>query len=113
MKVIIACLVIIASAFLVELFLPWWSLLIVCAIVCFLFRLNYGLGFLAGFLGIAILWAAVAIWIDVKNQSILSEQIGTLFGGISSMGIIAITAFLGGLIGGMGSLVGISARKVI
>lgn len=72
---------------------------------------HLGAAFLSGFLGIFILWAVLAFWIDVKNQSILSEKMAQLFplGGSSALMII-VTAFVGALVGGFAAMAGSSLR---
>jgi uncharacterized Tic20 family protein len=77
--------------------------------------IQQGLGrsFLAGFLGIFILWALLATWIDIKNQSILSQKIAQVFPlGGSSFLLILITAFIGALVAGFAALSGASLRPV-
>ena len=51
----------------------------------------------------------VALWIDVKNESILSHKIAQLFplGGSSGL-LIMVTSIIGGLVGGFAALAGAS-----
>jgi hypothetical protein len=70
-----------------------------------------GFGFLAGFIGIFLLWASIALWIDVNNESILSRKVALLFPlGGSSVLLILVTAFVGGLVGGFAAMAGSSIR---
>lgn len=67
--------------------------------------------FLSGLLGIFLLWAIVAFWIDIKNNSILSHKISELFRlGGSSILLIVVTALIGGLVGGFAAMAGSSLR---
>lgn len=68
-------------------------------------------GFFSGFLGIFFLWGMLSTWIDIKNQSLLSHKIAELLKiGGSSILLILLTAFIGGLVGGFAALSGSSVR---
>ena len=111
MRFILSILLIAALSFLAGLILPWWSIAIVAFIVGLLLPQSIGLGFLSGFLGIFILWFILALWIDIKNESILSHKIAQLFPlGGSSIAIIIVTALIGGLVGGFAAMSGNSLR---
>jgi hypothetical protein len=96
-------------SFIAGLFLPWWSIAIVAFIVALLMKQFIGRSFLAGFLGIFLLWTIVALWIDLKNESILSHKIAQIFPlGGSSFLLILVTAVIGGLVGGFAAMSGAS-----
>ncbi len=92
--------------------LPWWSGSIIAFGIGVLLRQGAGRSFLAGFAGVALAWVIVAGWIDVQNASILSKRIGTLFMGISPLGVLAVTAVIGGLTGGFGAMTGGALRTI-
>ena len=46
------------------------------------------------------------------NESILSNQIASLFGGIGSIGVIIATGLIGGIIGGIGGWTGSLLNKI-
>jgi ABC-type antimicrobial peptide transport system permease subunit len=59
------------------------------------------------------LWGVLALWIDLKNESILSHKIAQIFPlGGSSILIILITALIGALVGGFAGMAGSSLRIV-
>jgi hypothetical protein len=68
--------------------------------------------FLSGFLALLILWAGLAFWIDVKNESILSSKIAMILPleGSSAL-LILLTGFVGGLVAGFASLSGSFMRS--
>jgi hypothetical protein len=111
MRFVLATLLIVIAGFIAGLFLPWWSLALVCFLVAFLIPQGIGRSFLAGFTGIFLLWGFVALWIDIKNESILSQKIAQLFplGGIS-VALILVTALVGALVGGFAAMSGASIR---
>lgn len=111
MRFILAILLTAVLSFLAGMFLPWWSIAIVAFLVALLLIQHIGAGFLSGFLGIFILWGVLAFWIDVKNESILSQKIAQLFPlGGSSVLMILVTAFIGALVGGFAGMAGSSLK---
>ena len=111
MKFVLTTLLIILVAFIAGLYLPWWSVAIVAFLAALLIQPRIGIGFLSGFVGIFLLWAIIAYWLDVNNESILSHKIAQIFPlGGSSVLLILITAFVGGLVGGFAAMAGSSIR---
>lgn len=113
MRFLLAVLLIMVFGFLTGLFFPWWSMAVVALIVCFflLHRILYG--FLAGFTGIFLLWALLALWIDGKNESILSQKVAHIFPlGGSSFLLILVTALVGALVAGFAGMAGSSLRPL-
>jgi hypothetical protein len=93
-------------AFVLELFLPWWSISIAAFIAGYLFAENGWRSFFAGLLGIAILWLAMSLYIDASTGSILTPRIAGLFPTKTVPLLIVITCVVGGLVGGFASLTG-------
>ena len=111
MKFILTTLLTFLLSFIAGLYLPWWSIAIVAFLAALLIQPKIGPGFLAGFLGVFLLWATIAFWIDTANESILSHKIALLFPlGGSTLLLILITAFVGGLVGGFAGMAGSSIR---
>ena len=112
MKPIFAIILIMLFSFCVCLYFPWWSIAIAAFLSVLLIPLASGRAFLAGFLGVFLLWFLLALWIDIKNQHILSTKIARIFPlGGSSFAILLVTAFIGALVGGLGALSGSYLRK--
>ncbi len=105
MKLILAIILTALLSFVGGLYLPWWGIAIAAFISILLIPLATGRAFLAGFLGVFILWALLAWWIDVKNEHILSKKIAEIFHlGGSSFAIILVTALIGALVGGLAAM---------
>jgi hypothetical protein len=112
MKFIISILLTALLSFAIGLFMNWWSVALAAFIVALVIRQHPGKSWLAGFLGVFILWAIVAWWIDVKNESILSKRIAALFSiGDNTFLLIIISAFIGALVAGFAALTASYARK--
>ena len=111
-RALTAGLAIIALTFLTGSWLPWWTLALLAAVICFLLGIRPGIGFLTGFIAGLLLWSGMALWIDQANASLLSQQIGQLFNGLSTVGILLITGIFGALTGGLGGWTGSSLRAL-
>ena len=112
MKLIVSILLTALLGFVIDLYLPWWGIAIAAFAVAALIHQRSGVAFLSGFLGVFLLWAILAWWIDVKNQGILSKRIAEVFPlGGSTFLLILVTALVGGLVGGLAALSGSYLRK--
>jgi hypothetical protein len=112
MKFIIAILLTALLSFAIGFYMSWWSIALAAFLVAALIRQNPGRAWLSGFLGIFLLWAGLAWWIDIKNQSILSQKVATLFPLDGSvLMLILITALIGALVAGFAALTGSYIRK--
>jgi hypothetical protein len=106
MKFLIHILLILAITFLLQSFLPWWTMAIGAFIISFLIGNNGTLSFLAGFLGVGLLWLGMTYYIDFTTESILSEKLNQLLP-VNSM---LLTFLIGGIVGGFASLTGALLR---
>ena len=98
-----------------QIFLPWWSLAVVCGLVALLFNYKYAYtSYLAGFLSLFLLWSCYALWIYSGDQGgILPDKMGALFGGLSGWSLIATAGLIAGLLGGFGALTGTLGRRLL
>jgi hypothetical protein len=112
MKFIFKFFLITLLCFLLQNIFPWWISVIIAFIVNMIFESKTKSAFLTGFLGVGLLWGAMAWNIDYDTHSILSDKIAQLFTVNSPLYIIIITALIGALSGGLGALCGITFRKL-
>lgn len=112
MKFLVALLLTALLAFIAGLQFDWWVIAIAAFAVALLVHQKAWKAFLSGFLGIFILWAVLAGWIDSANNSNLSARIGLLLGiGSNPFLIVMLTGVIGGLIGGFGAMSGSFLRS--
>lgn len=113
MKFSVAVLLTALLSFFAGLYIPlWWFFAIVAFIVALLVHQKPLKAFLAGFLGMLLLWGVLSFWADIKNEGILSAKIaGILPLGGSSVLLILVTGFIGGLVGGLAALAGSYLRS--
>ncbi|MAO66375.1 MAG: hypothetical protein CL666_15385 [Balneola sp.] len=97
---------ILISAFILNLFLPWWSIAIPGLAFGFYFNKkalpSFGLGFLALF----VLWGGQALYIHFGNDAILSTRIAEMLSVGSPLVVVLITGIIGGLVSGLATLTG-------
>jgi hypothetical protein len=107
MKFFVQLLITSAVCFILQLFLPWWTMAVGAFTVAYLTGNKGFPSFLAGFIGVAILWLGMAFYIDALTSSILTEKINRLL----PVNAFAATLIVGGLVGGFASLTGSMMRS--
>jgi hypothetical protein len=112
MKLLVAIILTALLAFVAGLWLDWWSIAIAAFFIAVLVHQKAGKAFLAGFLGVFILWGVLAWWIDMKNDGVLSKKIAEVLplGGHPTL-LIIVTAFVGALVAGFGAMSGSYLRS--
>ena len=92
--------------------LPWWSFVITSLIVSVAIHQRAGKAFLAGFLGLFLLWAGMALVKDAANEHILSTKVAQVLPlGGSYLVLILVTGVVGGLVSGLAALTGSYLRR--
>ena len=92
--------------------LPWWSFVISNFIIAIAIDQKPLKAFISGALGVGLLWLTLALMIDQQNGHLLSTKVANILplkGSTSAL--IAITAFVGFILGGLSSLSGSYVRK--
>jgi hypothetical protein len=108
MRFSIQMLVIIVLGFMLELFLPWWSIAI-AAFIGGLF-INTRHNFVAGFLAVGLLWVVKALLIDLSTDSGLADRVARIFMLHNKALLLAVTWVISGLVGGFAAMSGGSLR---
>ena len=110
-KVLLKIILTAVLAYLLQTILPWWSVVIASFSISFIISTKGLSSFLGGFLGIGILWFALATITDHQTDSILTDRVAGIFSLPNSELLILITAIIGGLAGGFGALTGSYLRS--
>ena len=100
-------------SYFIELWLPAWAIVICAAVITMCIPTNLVTSFLGGFIAISLLWMCKATIIDVYTHSILSTKIILLLGFQSPMMLILLTGLVGGMLGGLGSIIGQQMYKLL
>lgn len=109
MKFITATILTVLLAFIAGIlsFSPWWGFALTSFLVAILVHQKGWKAFLSGFLGLFLLWARLAWWIDMQNNSLLSSKIAAILPlGGNSVLLILVTGFVGGLVSGLAAITG-------
>jgi hypothetical protein len=93
--------------------MPWWSFAVTSFLIALLIPMKPWQSWLAGFLGLFLLWLGLAWYIDMANQGILSVRIARLLplNGNRYL-LLLVTGFAGGLISSMAALSGSLAARL-
>jgi len=112
MKLLAAIILTALLSFIAGLYFPWWSIAGIAFLIALLVHQKAGKAFLSGFLGIFLLWAGLAWWIDMKNNGVLSKKIASVLPlGGNAIAIIALTGIIGGLVAGFAAMCGSYLRS--
>lgn len=117
MKFVISIILIALLSYATGLFaaLPWYSFVFCAFIVAVAIPQHPLKSLMAGFIALFLLWGLMALWMDMKNQHILSTKVAALLKlGTNYSLLIILTAFIGGLLGGLAALSGsfLSKRNI-
>ena len=113
MKFFLSIILTAVLAYVLSLFLPWWTIALAGFVIAFIVNDKAPMSFLSGFLSVFILWGVMAYMMDIQNEHILSSKMGELLGGLSSITLVLVTAFIGALVTGLGALSGVYLRKLL
>ena len=94
-----------------QLFFPWWIVVIVSGIISFWSDYKPAKTFLTAFIAISGLWLTYALFIDIRTTAILSSKIAEVFA-ISSTMLLFLTSFVGGFAAGLGGTTGSMFRQI-
>ncbi len=106
MKFILKIIFIAALSYAVELFLPWWSVVLSAFLIGILIPTSGFNSFLSGFLGVGLLWLIFSIAIYNRSDGILATRIAAIFQLNQPVLLVVVSSIIGGVVGGMGALTG-------
>lgn len=101
------------SFWIVTLFLPWWTLFIPAIVLGAALFDRSMIAFFIGFLSLFFAWFLQVLYIDIANESVLSTRISDMMGLGNGFVVLLITGLIGGLIGGVGTLLGAQIRQTL
>jgi len=108
MKFVIQFIAIALVAFILELFMPWWCIAIAAFVAGY--ALKSKANFLAGLLGIALLWLIKAWILDGLSAAPLADRVAAIFS-LNKPLLMLATALIGGLVGGFAAMSGAALKK--
>ncbi|WP_425391925.1 hypothetical protein [Ekhidna sp.] len=112
MKLIIRLIIIGALTYFISPLSVWWSAMVIAFVVCYISPSSGLNAFVAGFLGVGLVWMGHAWNLDVLNKSAFSSQIAEILQVNEPILLVFATGLIGGLAGGFASLSGTSFRQL-
>ena len=98
----------------VQLDAPWWSLAVVTFGVGLAIAPSGRAAFWAGFAGAGLSWLVPAVWLSYQNNGLLAQRVAQLLPlGGSAVALLAATALVAGLVGGLAALAGVWLRVAL
>lgn len=92
-------------------FLPWWVVAIAAFIPALFVGTTPARSFWAGFAGVFIVWAILALFKSIPNDNILATRVAALFHLPNWILLLLVTALIGGIVGGMSALSGVLLKR--
>lgn len=113
MKLVISLMLTSMLTFAFGLFLPWWSLILASFFVALAAGNKALPSFIAGFLGVFLLWGIMTWMISSGNHHILAHRMSrVILKNDNPTLLIVITAFIGGILGGISAWNGSILRNL-
>ena len=112
MKLIIRIIAIGVLTYFLSHFGSWWICMAASFVVCFLLPSSGLNAFIAGFLGVGLVWLGHAWNLDVQNASLFSNKVAEVMQMGEPLILIIISGVVGGLAGGFSAMTGSSFRKI-
>jgi hypothetical protein len=91
--------------------LPWWAVAIIAFVAAAFFGVKSRQAFWSGFGAVFLVWVIIALFKSLPNNHILAARVAALFKLPHWLVLLVITAFIGGLVGGLAALSGFYVRQ--
>jgi hypothetical protein len=102
------------ATLLAQLFLPWWTAAVVPFAVAFWLAQSPAEAFGKGTLAVSLLWLFASWYSHFSSAGILTTQVANVLPLKGNSGLlIALTAVLGGLVGGLGAWSGACCKSAL
>lgn len=112
-KFFVSFLLIMLLSFAACLYLPWWSIALVAAIVSVLIPQKPVISFTTGFLALFVLWSAFALLVSMGNHHLLAQKVSAvMLKTPHPFLLILFSGFIGALVAGFAALTGSYVRRV-
>lgn len=110
-SIILLALVVVLS-YICLIFLPWWSVVVLCFLLCTVISIPRFGGFWMSFLGVFVMYLAVSSYKNITNDHILGDVVASMFVMPSSWIVVLFGAILFALLSGMGGYTGSLLRRI-
>jgi len=100
---------------LLQLFLPWWIIVVTAFAVGFIVKQTAWMSFVSGFCAVFVLWAGFAFVLSNGNNHLLAAKVAELLAPLTGGNVWvlhALSGLVGGLVSGMAALSGRLAARL-
>lgn len=98
---------------LLQLFLPWWSMVLAAVLLSFSMGKTFRHSFFSGLLGCGIVWPVYALFVTAFQGNLMTQRIAALFSLPASWILFVIGFLVAAIAGGMGAWTGYSLKRII
>jgi hypothetical protein len=100
-------------SWLVQMFLPWWSMIVVTAALCFFMGRTMKQVFFAGFFGCGLVWPLYGLYINAVNGSLMTDRMSNLFSLPGSWLLFLVSFLVAAIAGSIAAAAGYSLKLVL
>ncbi|MFZ6012396.1 MAG: hypothetical protein ACOYXT_18780 [Bacteroidota bacterium] len=108
MRLLSQILIVIVLGFVLEMFMPWWCVALAAFSAGYSLKTQFN--FVAGFVGVGLLWLVPALQLSSVAAAPLTERVANIFM-INTPLLLIVTAVIGGLVGGFAAMTGAALRR--
>jgi uncharacterized membrane protein YhaH (DUF805 family) len=94
-------------------FLPWWVVAIAAFLAAYFIGKKPGSSFFSGFAAVFIVWTVLALFKSIPNEHIMAKRMAEVLPLHNWVLLLLLTAFIGGLVGGMAALSGLLLKRAV
>jgi hypothetical protein len=105
--------IILIAAFLLQLFLPWWVIVIISFATCAIIGKTAKIALWSPFFAILLLWAAMGLFKSIPNNHLLANRVAEMLGVNSWLLVLLISALLGAFVAAVSGFCGYHFRKAV
>jgi hypothetical protein len=106
-------LVIIIAAFLLQMVLPWWVIVIISFATCGLIGKTAKISLWSPFFAILLLWTGMALYKSIPNEHLLASRVGEMLGVHAWWLVLILSSVLGAFVAGVSGVCGYHFRKAV
>lgn len=95
-------------------FLDWYAIALAGLVFGVLAPVqSVGQAFAYGLLAGVLVWGVYSGFLNWQNEGLLAGRLGAAIGGLGPLGMVVVTALLGGIYGALGAITGYLGRQLV
>ncbi|RZM25354.1 MAG: hypothetical protein EOO88_19615 [Pedobacter sp.] len=106
-------LIVIIAAFLLQMVLPWWVIVIISFVTCGFIGKTGKISLWAPFFAILILWTGMALYKSIPNEHLLASRVSEMLSVKRWWLVLILSSLLGAFVAGVSGFCGYHFRKAV